>query len=436
MILDTQVTKKDEGVLEVKCKVASSYIDKILSEVAYEVQGKSNLKGFRKGKAPMPMIRKLYGGQIKYDALNKILPEVYEKVVKDQDIKPVTMPQFDGYESIEEGKDLDFLFTIEIMPEIVEMATLDGISVKEQVFDFKMDEMVSKELDYLKETYAAYEQIDGEVVMGDFVKAKFKYEGDEPEKTTYFMLKEEDPYFVISRNFLGVKISEGGEADVDFPEDFIDKNFSGSKKKMTFALEEGKRVKYPQMDDEFAKKHNFETIAAMREVLEKKIASHLNEESLLSTADKIYEKILEGSRFDISPSFILEQSQANLTRKMNDLMMRGVNVEQYLKAEGLDQKNFIDKVKEDSLADIKKYLLVEKIAAENEIKVTDAEVNDYINIIKDLEVVNQDKIVDYYKKNKEALENVKNKLKMLKVAEMMKSKVKISGKEKKKLGDN
>lgn len=439
MLLDTRVEKKSEGVLEVHCKVAKDFVSQKLNGALNVVQGQAALKGFRKGKAPLHMIKKLYDGQIKYETLNKIVPEVYEKVIAEQKIKPIRMPEFSGLDNMKEGEDLEISFTVEVMPEIEEFGSYEGLTIKKVEYDYSADEMMEKELEMLKNTQANYSAIDGKIEAGDFIRAKYSIVSDNgektPEKSIYFMIKEMDPYYVISKNFIGKAMKETGIVDVDFPKEFVDTTLAGTKKKVEFTIEEGKRLVYPEMNDEFAKGFKQDTIAALKETIKKNIEKKMQEQNLLATADQIYEKILSTSKFSIAPSIVMEQSQSDLTKKVNEIIMQGKNIDQYLADEKLDRDGFIEKVKQESAENIKKFLVVEKISKEKNIEVKDEDVKNFIQEIKNTEVVNQDKIEEYYAKNKEAKESLRERIKFIKVAEYLISQVKVSGTQKKKVGE-
>ncbi len=439
MILDTKVEKKDEGILEVSCKVSKDYIDKIMQSVIIDIQSKTTIKGFRQGKAPLNMITKVYEGQIKYDTLNKILPEVYEKIIKEQKIDPITMPEFSGYEDIKKGVDLDFSFTIETKPELEELGNLEEVSIEKTEFEYKLQDIVDKEVDMLKNSFASYEDLaKEEIVEGDFVKATYTVldeKGEGEVKSSFFLINDKDPQYVISQNYVGKKIGAEAEIEVEFPESYVDSSLVNQKRKVKFKLEEGKRVKYPEMGDEFAKKHNHENAEQMIKLVEENVEKQIKEEELLINADKVYNVLIEKSTFSISPSVITQQAQTKMTQMMNQMMSQGQSIEKYLEKEGLDQQGFIDKMKEQTYEDVKKFLIIERIAKDNDIKVDDKEVNEYIKEFIKTQVVNQDKIDDYYKKNKEAKENLKSKLKSLEVASFVLDKVAISGTEKKNIGE-
>jgi trigger factor len=291
----------------------------------------------------------------------------------------------------------------------------------------------------IRESQASYEDVEGAVKEGDFVKAEYKVideTGTEGEsRANFFVIKKEDPYYVLSQNFEGKEIGTNGDVEVDFPEDYPDKALAGQKKKVRFTIQEGKRVAYPELNDEFAKKLGNDSLDALKQGIEKNIKKKMEEQEILETADRIYDALIEKSKFSIAPSIILQQAQNDMTQQVNNLIRQGKTMEQYLQEEGLDQQQFVEKMKTDAVENIKKYLIVEKIAEANEVKIDDKAVDEFIEKMIELEATNQDQIRNYYKQNQQAKEGVKERLKFLKVAELVQEKAQISGTEKKKLGE-
>ncbi|HCL56959.1 MAG TPA: trigger factor [Spirochaetia bacterium] len=435
MILETSIEKKENGLLEVKCKIDKDYLAKIMNEITLNIQANASLKGFRKGKTPLNMIKKVYDGQIKYDALNKALPEVYEKIVKEHNLKPITMPQFEGYEKMEKDQHLDFSFTIETAPEVEEMASYEEVEVQKIEYEYDLNKIVEKEMNILKETYAQTGKIEGSVQENDFVKASFKVleAENQEEKTSYFVVKENEPHYALAKNFIGKNLDEKAVIEAELPDTYPDKTIAGKKVKMEILIQEGKRIIYPELNDEFAKKINFDTLDLLKEAIVANFKEKLKEEELLLTADKIYTLLLEKSKFTITDSVILNQAQAELSNIINGVVRSGKTVDQYFEEEGLTQESFIEKSKKQAVDNIKKYLLMHKIGESNNLIPDEKALNSYIDHMIQIEYVNQDKLKDYYSKNEQAKKNLETKLTEIKTAEWLLGKVKISGTEKKKL---
>lgn len=438
MILETKVEQKEEGVVSVNCKIKADYVDTVFADITNDIRAKATLKGFRQGKAPLGMIKKVYEGQIKYDVLNKILPEVFEKVTKKEKIKPATTPEFSGYEDIAEGQVLELGFVVETVPEVKEMPALEEIEAKKVEYEYNLEETLQKELDMIKETFAEYKDIEDEAKADDFIKASYTFtpeEGEEKKASSFFLLKEKDPFYALSKNFIGKKIKEEGEVELELPEDFGDKAIAGKKGKIKFTIEEGKRVIYPELDDELAKKAGHKSLDDLKENIQKSLTRQIEEKNLLESADNIYNVIAEKATFSISPSVIVQQSQNDMTQKINMLVQSGKTMEQFFEEEGLTQETFVEKMKEDALENIKKYLIMSKIFEDEKMKITKTEQKNFIKELTEAESVNKKQIKEYYEKNPQAQESLKERIKFIKVANLVLEKAKITGTDKKKLGE-
>ena len=102
-----------------------------LQEAYNKNKGRFNIAGFRKGKAPRSIIEANYGKEVFWnDAIDLVLPEMYEKAIEELGLSPVSRPQIDIEETIEVGKDMEIRFEVETFPEI-ELADYSNIEVEE-----------------------------------------------------------------------------------------------------------------------------------------------------------------------------------------------------------------------------------------------------------------------------------------------------------------
>ena len=141
--------------------------------------------------------------------------------------------------------------------------------------------------------------------------------------------------------------------EAELPDTYPDKTIAGKKVKMEILIQEGKRIIYPELNDEFAKKINFDTLDLLKEAIVANFKEKLKEEELLLTADKIYTLLLEKSKFTITDSVILNQAQAELSNIINGVVRSGKTVDQYFEEEGLTQESFIEKSKKQAVDNIK-----------------------------------------------------------------------------------
>jgi len=427
-MINTSIEKKD-GIIEAKCKIDKDYFKKIMDETTKEVQSSANIKGFRKGAAPIGMVKKIYGEHIKYSALDKVIKDSFDKIVEEHKIQPIKTPEITGIDNITEDKDLEFTLKIEVMPEIEEMPELEEIEAKEVVFKYDIKKLVEKEIELIREAKASIQTLEEKPKEKDYVLVEYKIkekDGKEIESNTnIFMINEKLKNYFLTKNFIGAKINEKNEVVVKVPDDYYKEDIRGKELTVEFTIKEVRRIVLPPIE-EIVKDM---AIDELKNKIKEKIEKGLEKQRKLETATNIYKEIISKSKFFISNNIILSQAQNDLTRKINTLISSGKNIEEYIKEKGLTQEALIEETAKEAEENIKIYLVVEKLIEKLGIEITEEEKKKYLESIYEMEIVNKDAVKNYYESNKKAKEEIYNELRLLKLAENIIPKVKIKGKE-------
>jgi len=183
--------EKTENANELKLsfEVEAKKFDEAMVEVYKKSAKYFNIPGFRKGKAPMAMVEKQYGPQIFYeDAFNELVPEIYEKELKDNNIEAVSKPDLD-IQQIGKGQDLKFTAIVQIKPE-VKLGKYKGIELKKIEYNVT-DHDIEHELGHMAEKNARVVSVeDRPVENGDITVIDFegsvdgvKFEGGAADRT-------------------------------------------------------------------------------------------------------------------------------------------------------------------------------------------------------------------------------------------------------------
>ncbi|HOJ50539.1 MAG TPA: trigger factor [Spirochaetota bacterium] len=433
-MIETKIEKKD-GYINVTCKVDKEYIKNLMEETTKEVQTSANIKGFRKGSAPIGMVKKIYGEHIKYSTLDKIIKNAFDKVVEENKIQPIRTPEIEGIDNIKDNEDLSFNLKIEVMPEIEEMPELEEIEAKEVVFNYDIDALVEKEIELIRESRAKIENVNEKPKEKDYVVVEYKIkdkDGKEIEtNNNVFMINPKLKNYFLTKEFIGSEIGKKKEVKISVPDDYYREDIKGKDVILEFTIKEVRRIILPEIEEII--KEKFNSIDEFKKALKEKIEKGIEKQSKLETALNIYKEIASKSKFFISNTIILNQAQQDLTRKVNTLISSGKGIEEYLKENNLTQEGFIEEAKKEALENIKTYLIVEKLAEKFNIELTEEEKKNYLESIYDMEILNRENVKNYYESNKKAKDDIYNELRLLKLAELVISKAKINGKDKREL---
>ena len=212
--------KKDEVKLEFTIEAAK--FDEAMKKVYAKSAKYFNIPGFRKGKAPMQIVEKYYGDEIFYeDTFNEVVPEVYEKELKENNIEAVSRPDID-VKQIGKGQDLIFTAVVQTKPE-VKLGKYKGIELKKVEYNVS-DTDVTHELGHMQEKNARLVTVEDRPVENkDTVVMDFEgfvdgkpFEGGKAEK---YELEIGSNTFIpgFEDQMVGMKINEENDVNVKFP---------------------------------------------------------------------------------------------------------------------------------------------------------------------------------------------------------------------------
>ncbi len=296
---------------EITATVAEAWLKERIEAGLKEVRKHAQLKGFRPGRVPMSLVKKMFLPNVlqetQTDAIQATLEEVYPQL----QVMPVSSPNLTKVEAYKGEGDMTFTFTIEIRPELGDVA-FDGIELERERIDVK-EELVDATLERARTARANLIDLDEDrdvVEKGDFVDLDFQGIVDgKPIKD----LKGEHAVMETDRqsripqfeeNLIGKKVGEDFRFDVTFPGDHPVEDMRG--KNVTF---EGKihgiKVRdLPELDDEFAKDMDFENLDALKEHIRGDLKKHEENQQKRDFAQRLFEQLRSKNPFDMPPSLI------------------------------------------------------------------------------------------------------------------------------------
>ncbi len=266
-------TKNDGLARAYTVKIPAGEIaDKVSAEIK-KIAPQVRMPGFRPGKVPANLVRKMHGEAIHADVLNKTVRESVDKVMAEHKLRPAMQPAVSLGEDYEEGKDAEVSIELEVLPAIDAPKT-DGLKLERLVVpvsDEAVDEAVAKFAEGQKSFVDAkktHKAGEGDQLIIDFVG---KLDGEEFEGGK----AEDAPLEIGAGRFIpgfeeqltGVKTGEEKTITVTFPEDYPAKHLAGKEAQFDVTV---KAVKVPgetKIDDEFAKSLGLEGLDKLKELL-------------------------------------------------------------------------------------------------------------------------------------------------------------------------
>lgn len=422
MIAKWEKLENNQGVLTVE--VDAERVSEALDQAFKKVVKKVTVPGFRKGKVPRKIFEARFGVEVLYeDALDILLPKAYQEAVEETKIEPVDRPEVD-IEQMEKGKNLIFKAKVTVKPE-VKLGQYKGLEIPKKDFAVT-DEDVEQELEAVRKRQAELIVVeDGTVESGDTAIIDFEgFIGEEPIKDgkgENYSLEIGSNTFIpgFEEQLIGMKPGEEKTITVTFPEDYRVEDLKGKEATFKVKLNELKRKKLPELDDEFAKDvSEFDTLEEYKADLRKKLEERAKEREEAYKRDTVVEQAAANAEMDI-PEVMIEHEMEHMFRDLEQrLQIQGMTMDMYYQFSGTDEESVRAQFREDAEKRVRISLTLEAIAKAENIEVTEEELEEEIKKMAELYQLEADKMKERLNLLGQ-LESLKYDLKMRKTIDFL-----------------
>ena len=359
---------------ELELEIPADEVSKAMERVAKEFARVANVPGFRRGKAPVSLIRRKFADDIKGEVLQTLVPERVEKAVAEQKLTPVSQPQVDKLD-FNEGQALKFRAVFEVLPEF-ELGNYKDLGLEMPTLDVT-DEDVTKTLEEMRERAATFAPVDGRAIeSGDFAQVKLlgtPEGGGEPLQADSVLchIGAEETMEPFNTNLTGAKVGDHKNFDVAYPADYPDPKLAGKTYHYSVEVLGIKTKKLEELNDDFAKDVSD---AATLDELKKKVREGLEHQRDHKHKELLHEKVLAEivklHDFPVPEALVEHQMDVRLERVVRSLAAQGVDP----RAVNVDWVTLRRRQEDRAKDDVKAELIVDRIASAENIDVTDEEV--------------------------------------------------------------
>ena len=375
------VEKLDGSMAKLTITVPAEEFTKAITSAYNKQKSKFSVPGFRKGKVPQAFIEKMYGAAIFYeDAANQLINEYYPKELENCEEEITSNPEIDVTQ-IEKGKDFIFTATVAVKPEI-KIGDYKGVEIEKIDTTVTDEDVMAEILKDQKENGRKIDVTDRAAQMDDEVTINFEgfvddvaFEGGKGEN---YKLTLGSHSFIdtFEDQIVGKNIGDKFDVNVTFPEEYHVEDLKGKPAVFKVELLAISTLELPELDDEFASDvSSFETFAEYKEDKKKTLEVKKEEQAKREKQSKVVEKIAEAAEVEI-PEAMIKYSQERIMNEMSQRMMyQGLQMEQYLQLMGTTKEEFLERVKPDAIARIKTSLVLEAVAAAENIVASDDDVD-------------------------------------------------------------
>ncbi len=393
--LDVQVNQISDSKQEVEINLEYNEIQPEIQDAYKEESKKIQVDGFRKGKAPMGIIKKLYGEAIEYKASEKIATKKFWDAVDQENLKPISTPSLIDI-NFEPGKTLSFKVSFDIKP-ILTIKDYKGLEIEKPVFKLK-DEDVEKELNYLLKPYLVYQEVD--TVEDSSCKltvnlSKLDADGNVAEapasENMQIDLSDEKVNPIIVENSKGKKVGES------FNFDFVDEHYHGEelhKEEFHYSVLINKIEKAVEsnISEDIIKKvsaNKSTTMDELREQLRTNLVDYQTRQSDEIYINTLLNDIVKNNEFTPPSGFV-----ETVHKRLIDVEIE--NAKRY-KVKNPDEKAISDYLKPRAEWNAKWQIIMENIAGLENITISDAELEEEAKKESEKTGISVPKLIKFYK---------------------------------------
>jgi trigger factor len=368
-----------ECTRELVLDVPAEEVAKAFRSVTANYKKYARIPGFRPGKTPDSVVRRRFGTEIRKEVIDSLLPERFNQAVREQGVRPVGQPQVTEL-NLEEGTPLHVKAAFEYIPDF----SIEGykdVTVEKPSTEIT-DEEFQQEIERLRESRATIEPVeeDRALVDGDWAQITYKGEVEgEPDtapvagQDALVEIGGKDTVEAFTTALRGAKVGQELKAEVIYPADYSEPRLEGKTVAYEVEVNGIKKRTLPELNDEFAKEiGNYESYADLETSVRDYVANRKKRSVEGETKDKLFAALTEKFTFPVPESLVQEQIDTRLERGLRALAAQGMNPEQMRK---LDFARLRGAQRDSALAEVKTSLILDRIAAEENLTVSDEELD-------------------------------------------------------------
>ena len=368
-----------ECTQELVLDVPAEEVSKAFQKTVRSYQKYAKIPGFRPGKVPETVIRRRYATEMRKEVIDGLLPERFNAGVRELGVKPVGQPQVTEL-TIEDGQPLHVKAVFEYIPDF----SIEGykdVTVEKPAVEVT-DEEFSNEIEALRESRATIEPVEEDRALVDGDWAQIAYTGvveGEPDAaplTSEDALVEiggKDTVEAFSTVLRGARPGQELKAEVIYPAGYPEAHLEGKTVSYDVAVKAIKKRIVPELNDDFAKElGNYETLAELEGRVREHMASRKRRSVEAETKDKLFAALTEEFPFPVPESLVQDRIDARLERGLRALAAQGMDTEQMRK---LDFTRLRSAQRDSAIAEVKAFVLMDRIAEAEGITVSGEEVD-------------------------------------------------------------
>ena len=368
---------------EIAVEIPAEEVNRETASLIQKYQKLARIPGFRRGHVPASIIRQRFSEDLKSDVVEALVPRYFRKEADKQGLIPVSQPQVTDLQ-LKDNEPLRFKASFEVMPEIKVEGYKELRAEKTEVT--VTDEEVEQSLNSVREQHATFTSVEGRALAdGDYAQVsldgKPKDGEDKPVHMDEVLVeiagKNTMPEF--TENLRGASPGDERVFEVTYAADATEQRLAGKTFTYTVKVQSIKQKTLPELDGQFATQlGEFKTLDEVRQRIREGMESERKHAAEHEAKDKLVAELVKRSEFEVPEALVDRQIDVRLERGLRALAAQGMKAEDIKK---MDLNRLRVGQREQALQEVKASLVLDKIAEEEKIEVSDEEINREIDAL-------------------------------------------------------
>jgi trigger factor len=385
--MKTEIAEISPTQKELTIEIEPEAVREVYNKVSQKYAKGAQVDGFRKGYAPLDVVRMRFKEQIRSEVLQEIVSTRVTQAIQENDLHPLAEPHLHLEDAenlkINGSQPIVLKAHVEVMPEIPmpEYKNLEAVRRIRPLAEGELEAII----DERRQQYSTLipvedrKSAEGDTVIVDLEGSFPDVPGAEPIKADNLeiLLGDEVIEKSFTENLIGVSEDEEKEFTVAYPAEFTSPALAGKTVNYKAKIKSVGKVELPEADDEWAQSlgENFESMEDLRKKLSGDLESLAKEDADNRVRNELIAKLIENHEFEIPNALIDVQARNLLNNFAQDLQQRGVDVNKV-------EKDFIqmayNQMRGQAERDVRGAMLLEKIAEQENVEVSDEEITEEI----------------------------------------------------------
>jgi trigger factor len=370
---DSRVTLADLTPIRkrLEVEIPAAAVQKELDRAFQIVGSQARLRGFRPGKAPRPVVERVFGEQVRREVLGRLVEESFHHAIEEHRLAIVGTPDIDA-DPLTPGESIRYRAEVDIRP-VIALGELGGLEAKRPAVAVR-DEDVVAVLERLRESVAQLRPVSDRHVVeaGDVVAVDLtsRLEGTEPVHREGVLLEAGAGSFplALERQLVGQHRGTRLTLKVPYPPDYASPGLAGKTAEFDVEVKELRTKELPPLDDDFARDHGrCESLGELRARIHTELEQERNEQADAAVREQLVEQLVARHPFDVPPSLVARRTDA-LIASLDLRLPEGAEREQAL-------AQLRTQVAPRAERQVRAELLLDAVAGREGIEVTDEEVS-------------------------------------------------------------